>query len=199
MRKTARDGRSDEQGIARLCLRMMTTDHNENHSPENGQFISNGGGGTGGNSEEGGSTSSEPKLQPNIKTLKPKQQKRAHEISNAISSDAAKLREKGMRAHVPGTAEYRRHAKEMEFEGKKASTFEGDYHEFIPEVKAALKNRTAFYKVLKTGDVHAKIDLGRTTGTTHGKDGKSAHKTTIVTVVYSAKWNDWHFYPDDPD
>lgn len=213
MRKTALDGRSDERGMARMCLRLSTSDYNKNHG-EGGRFASSGGGGggggggsssgssSGGGSEskpEGGSTGSKAKTQPNIETLSKKQRKRAHEMSNAIASGKASLREGGMKAHIPGTAEYRRHEKEMERQGRKPSTFVGDYHEFIPEIKAALKNKTAHYTTLKTGDVHAKIDLGRTTGTTHGKDGKSTHKTTVVTAVHSAKENDWHFYPDDPD
>lgn len=215
MRQTAQDGQSDERGIARLCLRMESADFNPNHG-KGGLFAKSAGGGGGGGSSsgsssgkntggegekksEGSNTGGNAKMQPNIGTLTPKQQKRAHEMSKAISSGKATLRESGMQAHVPGTAEYRKHAKEMELQGRKASTFEGDYHEFVPEIMAALKNRTAHYTPLKTGGIHAKIDLGRTTGTTHGEDGKSTHKTTVVTAVHSEKENDWHFYPDDPD
>ena len=102
-----------------------------------------------------------------------------------------------MKSHVPKTTEYRRHAAEMEQKGLKASTFDGDYHEYIPEIKEALKKRDAQYVTLKNGDVHAKIDIRRSLGTTHGKEGESTHKTTVVTTVYSEKRNDWRFYPDD--
>ena len=102
-----------------------------------------------------------------------------------------------MKSHVPKTTEYRRHAAEMEQKGLKASTFDGDYHEYIPEIKEALKKRDAQYVTLKNGDVHAKIDIRRSLVTTHGKEGGSTHKTTVVTTVYSEKRNDWRFYPDD--
>lgn len=210
MRRTAQDGRSDERMMARVALMLDggPGSGNHNHGGRPGQVGGSSSGGGGGSSGGGSSSgkgsggsgsSSKSKTQPNIKTLTPKQQKRAHEMSKAISSGKATLREDGVKAHIPGTPEYRRHAKEMELRGKKASTFEGDYHEFIPDIMTALKDRTAHYTPLKTGEIHAKIDLGRTTGTTHGEDGKSTHKTTIVTAVHSPKHNDWHFYPDDPD
>ena len=132
-----------------------------------------------------------------METLSKKEAKRAHEVSNAISSGKATLRESGMRAHMPNTPEYRKHSAEMAARGLQASHFSEDYKKLATEIQTALKKREANYRVLRNGDVHAKIDLGRPIGTTYGKDGKSKHETSVVTVVHSSKNNDWHFYPDD--
>ena len=185
--------------MARACLRLTAVDFNKNHG-EGGRFASSGGGGGGGSSSGGGSEkksegASKPKS--NMETLSKREAKRAHEVSNAISSGKAKLRESGMRAHMPNTPEYRKHSAEMAASGLQASHFSEDYKKLAPEIQTALKNREAHYVVLRNGDVHAKIDLGRPIGTTYGKDGKSKHETSVVTVVHSSKNNDWHFYPDD--
>ena len=199
MRRTAQDGQSSERTMARACLRLTAVDFNKNHG-EGGRFASSGGGGGGGSSSGGGSEkksegASKPKS--NMETLSKREAKRAHEVSNAISSGKAKLRESGMRAHMPTTPEYRKHSAEMAASGLQASHFSEDYKKLAPEIQTALKNREAHYVVLRNGDVHAKIDLGRPIGTTYGKDGKSKHETSVVTVVHSSKNNDWHFYPDD--
>lgn len=188
MQRTARDGRSDERTVARTCLAL---DYSGQKREANGQF------GTGKKAGGGASSKGASKPKSNMQTLTKREAKHAHEVSNAISSGKATLRESGMKAHMPNTPEYRKHSAEMAAKGLQASHFSEDYKKLAPEIQTALKSREAHYVVLRNGDVHAKIDLGRPIGTTYGKDGKSKHETSVVTVVHSSKNNDWHFYPDD--
>lgn len=184
-----------ERVLTRFLLLMvnhLTLDYEGQRREKNGQF---GKGKKNGENVSGGKAAAS--ITPNIDTLSKKDAKRAHEMSNAISSGRAKLRKSGMEAHVSGTKEYRRHTAEMAVKGLTASYFREDYACLASEIQAALKKRKAHYVVLHNGNIHAKIDLRRPIGVTYGKDGRSEHETSIITVVYSSKNNDWHFYPDD--
>lgn len=207
MHRTAQDGQSDERGMARTCL-MMSRDYNKNHG-EGGRFASSGGGGGGssggssGGGEKkaegnGGSSSKSNAAKNNYSSLPPKTRKRADEMSNAISSGKAKVRESGMNAHSPNTPEYREHAAlHTKKTGYQPSHFDGDYKQHIPAIQKALKDRNAAFKGLKNGDVSAKIDVGTHVGTVYGKNDKKGHGTNVVEVRYSPKNKDWHFFPCD--
>lgn len=95
MRRTALDGRSEEQRMARACLRM-SADFNENHSAENGQFTSGGGGGSGGSS--GGRSEGKSK-KPDASSQTPEERLQNVAKSSIMkSSDGVKI--KGYSSHV---------------------------------------------------------------------------------------------------
>lgn len=213
MQRTAQDGQSNERSMARVCLRLMASDYNKNHG-EGGRFASSGGGGGGGSSggssgkssggesekkaEGNGGSSSQPSGRSNYSSLPSGTRKHADEMSNAVSSGKAKVRESGMKAHMPNTPEYREHAAlHTKKTGYMPSHFDGDYKQHVPTIQKALKDRNAVYKGLKGGEVSAKIDLGTHVGTVYGRNDNKGHSAHAVEVRYSPGKKDWHFYPCD--
>lgn len=184
-----------ERVLAKLLLLMadhLTLDYEGQKREKNGQF--------GKGKKNGGSASNgerPAKVQPNIEKLSRNDAKRAHEMSNAIASGKAKLRTEGMKAHVANTKEYVRHAAERNNKKQLPSFFTCSYGDLADEVKKALKARKAEYIHLPNGETRARIDLGRTIGITFGVEDKTGHNTSTVTVVWSKKNGDWHFYPSD--
>lgn len=189
--KLALDGKTEaERQMAKLTLRL---DYPGQKRESNGQF------GTGKKAGGSSASSSTPasKVTPNIQSLGAKAQKKAHEFSNSIASGKAKLRDDGMKAHMPNTREYVKHTAERKKMGQNPSYFTSDYNELAVEVKSALKSRNVEYTRLPSGEIRGKIDLGREIGITYDLDDQKGHGTSKVTVVLSEKNGDWHFYPSD--
>lgn len=198
--RLALDGQTEEERrIARLSLKL---DYPGQKRESNGQFGTGkkvGGSSGGGSGSSGNKSTSQPTAKPrsNYASTSGKAKKRVDEVSNAISSGKAKIRESGMKAHMPNTKEFREHAARSAASGHKQGVFTGGYEQYVPGVIQALKDRNATFKVLKGGQISAKIDFGTEVGTAFGRNDDKGHPVHAVEVRFSKENNDWHFFPCD--
>jgi len=219
-----------ERTVARLCLRMadagkddlsFRTAKNGKVYPINeetgtiaagpmkgikvGSGNSTGPDGEAKSESNGGSSNPTASTRSNYTALTGKIKKQADEISKAISSGKATLRESAgkrgegcMNAHMPNTPEYLEHAKLSFVQmGYMPSHFSGDYRKYIPAIKRALKDRNAVYSPLRNGRISVKIDLEQTVGTVYDRNDRKGHSAHAVEIQYNLHKNDWHFYPCD--